>query len=62
MELLDSNPLNLLYAQDLISTIVDKKPNQDLRRDVEKALAKLDRRTQRALVQIAQSQAIESES
>ena len=62
MDLLDSNPLNLLYAQDLISTIVDKKPNQDLRRDVEKALAKLDRRTQRALVQIAQSQAIESES
>lgn len=42
--------------QDLLASIAPKKPNWDLRRDVEKKLAKLERRTQRALVQIVQQQ------
>jgi coiled-coil domain-containing protein 12 len=36
--------------------VAPKKPNWDLRRDVEKKLAKLERRTQRALIQIMQAE------
>lgn len=43
-----------LYVQDILASVAPKKPNWDLRRDVEKKLAKLERRTQRALVQLAQ--------
>ena len=42
--------------QDLLANVAPKKPNWDLRRDVEKRLGKLERRTQRALVQLAQEQ------
>lgn len=42
--------------QDLLATIAPKKPNWDLRRDVEKKLARLERRTHRALVQLVQEQ------
>ena len=33
-----------------------KKPNWDLKRDVEKKLAKLERRTQRALFELSQEE------
>ncbi|BDA50416.1 probable coiled-coil domain-containing protein 12 [Coccomyxa sp. Obi] len=41
---------------DVLLNVVPKKANWDLRRDVEKKLAKLERRTQRALVQLMQEQ------
>jgi len=47
--------------QDMLANVAPKKPNWDLRRDVEKQLAKLERRTQRALVQIQQKQALEAQ-
>ena len=46
--------------QDLLANVAPKKPNWDLRRDVEKRLGKLERRTQRALVQLAQEQQSQS--
>ena len=46
--------------QDLLANVAPKKPNWDLRRDVEKRLGKLERRTQRALVQLAQEQQTQS--
>jgi len=47
--------------QDVLANVAPKKPNWDLRRDVEKKLAKLERRTQRALVQIQIQQAAQAE-
>lgn len=47
-------------AEDLLANVAPKKPNWDLRRDVEKRLGKLERRTQRALVQLAQEQQVQS--
>lgn len=38
--------------QDPIVSIAPKKPNWDLRRDVAKKLEKLERRTQRAIVEL----------
>ena len=43
-------------AQSILVNVAPKKPNWDLRRDVEKKLAKLERRTQRALIQIMQAE------
>ena len=45
-----------LCAQSILVNVAPKKPNWDLRRDVEKKLAKLERRTQRALIQIMQAE------
>jgi coiled-coil domain-containing protein 12 len=50
-----------IVSQDFLANVAPKKPNWDLRRDVEKKLAKLERRTQRALVQIQQQQAQEAQ-
>lgn len=47
-------------TQAFLANVTPKKPNWDLRRDVEKRLAKLERRTQRALVQLAQQQQAQS--
>jgi coiled-coil domain-containing protein 12 len=41
---------------DAILNVAPKKANWDLRRDVAKKLEKLERRTQRALVQLMQQQ------
>ena len=41
---------------DAILNVAPKKANWDLRRDVAKKLEKLERRTQRALVQLMQEQ------
>ncbi len=41
-----------LCLQDPIVSIAPKKPNWDLRRDVAKKLEKLERRTQRAIVEL----------
>ncbi|KAK9823639.1 hypothetical protein WJX72_004384 [[Myrmecia] bisecta] len=41
--------------QDLL-TVAPKKANWDLRRDLSKKLAKLERRTQRAMIQLMQEQ------
>lgn len=49
--------LLLVLAQaDLLVNIAPKKPNWDLRRDVAKQLEKLERRTQRAIVQLLQQE------
>ena len=42
--------------QELLLSVAPKKPNWDLRRDVEPKLAKLERRTQRAMITIMQNQ------
>ncbi len=46
----------VFFQGDVLLNVVPKKANWDLRRDVEKKLAKLERRTQRALVQLMQEQ------
>lgn len=43
-------------SQELLLSVAPKKPNWDLRRDVEPKLAKLERRTQRAMMTIMQNQ------
>lgn len=43
-------------GEELLLSVAPKKPNWDLRRDVEPKLAKLERRTQRAMIQIMQEQ------
>jgi len=43
-------------AQSILVNVAPKKPNWDLRRDVEKKLVKLERRTQRALIEIMQAE------
>jgi len=43
-------------SQSILVNVAPKKPNWDLRRDVEKKLAKLERRTQRALIEIMQAE------
>ena len=43
-------------TQELLLSVAPKKPNWDLRRDVEPKLAKLERRTQRAMITIMQNQ------
>lgn len=50
--------VTLLYSlsQELLLSVAPKKPNWDLRRDVEPKLAKLERRTQRAMITIMQNQ------
>ncbi|EIE22848.1 hypothetical protein COCSUDRAFT_16114 [Coccomyxa subellipsoidea C-169] len=47
---------SIVQEGDVLLNVVPKKANWDLRRDVEKKLAKLERRTQRALVQLMQEQ------
>lgn len=41
-----------LHAQELLASMAPKKANWDLKREIEPRLAKLERRTQRALVEI----------
>jgi hypothetical protein len=41
-----------MFVQDPIVSIAPKKPNSDLRRDVAKKLEKLERRTQRAIIEL----------
>mmetsp|Transcript_20183 Transcript_20183/g.60883 ORF Transcript_20183/g.60883 Transcript_20183/m.60883 type:complete len:129 (+) Transcript_20183:411-797(+) len=43
-------------AEELLINVAPKKPNWDLRRDINKKLEKLERRTQRAMIQIMQEQ------
>lgn len=43
-------------GEELLLSVAPKKPNWDLRRDVEPKLAKLERRTQRAMITIMQNQ------
>ncbi|XP_057862048.2 uncharacterized protein LOC131070500 [Cryptomeria japonica] len=43
-------------TEDPIVNIAPKKPNWDLRRDVQKKLDKLDRRTQRAIIELMQEE------
>lgn len=43
-------------GEELLLSVAPKKPNWDLRRDVEPKLAKLERRTQRAMIQLMQNQ------
>lgn len=42
--------------EDAIAAIAPKKPNWDLRRDVAKKLEKLERRTQRAMIELMQEE------
>ena len=46
----------VLAQADLLVNVAPKKPNWDLRRDVAKQLEKLERRTQRAIVQLLQQE------
>ncbi len=46
----------LSCVQELLINVAPKKPNWDLRRDINKKLEKLERRTQRAMIQIMQEQ------
>ena len=43
-------------AQDIVAQVQPKKANWDLQRDVAKALDKLERRTQRALIELARQE------
>ncbi|DBA68791.1 TPA: hypothetical protein ACH3X2_013405 [Trebouxia sp. C0005] len=43
-------------GEELLLSVAPKKPNWDLRRDVEPKLAKLERRTQRAMILLMQNQ------
>ena len=50
--------------QDMLVNVAPKKPNWDLRRDVAKKLEKLERRTQRAMIQLmaqAEKERLEAE-
>lgn len=47
-----TDPLQVTGAEDPIVSIAPKKPNWDLRRDVAKKLEKLEKRTQRAIVEL----------
>ncbi|CAI6004159.1 unnamed protein product [Closterium sp. NIES-64] len=47
-----AQPLFLDPNEDPVTAIAPRKPNWDLRRDVAKRLAKLERRTQRAMVEL----------
>lgn len=47
---------HLFCTQELLLSVAPKKPNWDLRRDVEPKLAKLERRTQRAMILLMQNQ------
>ncbi|KAH9555255.1 hypothetical protein CY35_08G105400 [Sphagnum magellanicum] len=49
-------PLETNGAEDPIVSIAPKKPNSDLRRDVAKKLEKLERRTQRAIIELMQEE------
>lgn len=40
------------HVQELLASMAPKKANWDLKREIEPRLAKLERRTQRALVEI----------
>jgi coiled-coil domain-containing protein 12 len=42
--------------EDLLINVAPKKPNWDLRRDIAKKLEKLERRTQKAMIQIMKDQ------
>lgn len=44
------------YSEELLINVAPKKPNWDLRRDMNKKLERLERRTQRAMIQIMQQQ------
>jgi coiled-coil domain-containing protein 12 len=44
------------FAQDVLVNVAPKKANWDLKRDIEKKLEKLERRTQRALISIMQEE------
>jgi coiled-coil domain-containing protein 12 len=48
--------VEVLIAQELLINVAPKKPNWDLRRDMNKKLERLERRTQRAMIQIMQQQ------
>ncbi|KAG1361222.1 putative coiled-coil domain-containing protein 12 [Cocos nucifera] len=48
--------------EDPFVNIAPKKPNWDLRRDVQKKLDKLERRTQKAIYQLMQEQEKEKEA
>ncbi|XP_026397819.1 coiled-coil domain-containing protein 12-like [Papaver somniferum] len=48
-------------TEDPFVNIAPKKPNWDLRRDVQKKLDKLERRTQKAIAQLAEEQAKENQ-
>lgn len=43
--------LKLFFFQDL-NTLAPRKPDWDLKRDIEKRMAKLERRTQRAIAEL----------
>ena len=45
-----------LAQADLLVNVAPKKPNWDLRRDVAKKLEKLERRTQRAIIELLQQE------
>ncbi|OVA07409.1 mRNA splicing factor [Macleaya cordata] len=47
--------------EDPFVNIAPKKPNWDLRRDIQKKLDKLERRTQKAIIQLAEEQAKQNE-
>eukprot|EP00884_Botryococcus_braunii_P000948 jgi/Botrbrau1/10854/Bobra.0025s0032.1 len=51
-----AEPPEAVPAEEILVNVAPKKPNWDLRRDVAKQLEKLERRTQRAMIQIMQEQ------
>ncbi|KAL5982990.1 hypothetical protein ACLOJK_017070 [Asimina triloba] len=55
-------PLPTEKAEDPFVNIAPKKPNWDLRRDVQKKLDKLERRTQKALYQLMEEQQAQNEA
>jgi coiled-coil domain-containing protein 12 len=55
-DLVAETPLETNGAEDPIVSIAPKKPNSDLRRDVAKKLEKLERRTQRAIIELMQEE------
>ena len=52
----------MLATESEVLNIVPKKPNWDLKRDVQKKLQKLARRTQRSVAEMIQAKADEEES
>lgn len=45
-----------MHAQELLVNVAPKKANWDLKRDIQAKLDKLERRTQRAIIEIMREQ------
>ena len=48
--------IEIVCVQDVLVNVAPKKANWDLKRDIEKKLDKLERRTQRAILEVMQDE------